>query len=65
MAGPYKVTSNTIGDAKMYRVYRLLDTTAVDCSGNREFVGGWMTDDVAAEALADQMNLANPEEVAR
>ena len=54
--GPWKVSSNFIGDRKVYQVYRLRDTNAVDNSGNRECSGGYMTERSEAENLAEVLN---------
>ena len=59
MKGPWKVTANPIGDQVMYAVYRLLDTTAIDHSGNREFAPvPYMPVKAVAEKIAAQMNAA-------
>lgn len=52
----WKVTSNYIGDKKMYAVYRLRDINAVDHSGNREYAGGWIENREAVQIVADQLN---------
>ncbi|NLG57624.1 MAG: hypothetical protein GX540_04360 [Clostridiales bacterium] len=56
MESKWKVSSNLIGDTKMYAVYRLLDVNAVDHSGNREYATEFMADREAARAIADRMN---------
>lgn len=56
MQGKWKVTSDFIGDQKMYRVYRLRDTAKVDRSGNREFHGGYVKDRDLAAAEAAALN---------
>lgn len=40
----------------MYGVYRLLDTSAVDHSGNREHFGGYMKEKEWAQNLAKELN---------
>lgn len=56
MTGPWKVSSNIIGDRKVYQVYRLRDTNVVDHSGNRECSGGYVTERYEAEKLAEALN---------
>lgn len=56
MRGKWKVTSNCIFDKKQYAVYRLIDTTAVDHSGNREFATEYMEDRQEASAIAERLN---------
>ncbi len=56
MRGKWKVTSNSICGAKMYRTYRLMDVNAVDHSGNREYAGGYVADREEAQAIADKLN---------
>lgn len=56
MKGPWKVTSNIIGDTKMYAVYRLIDVNEPDHSGNREYAGGYMLSREIAEFVAEQFN---------
>lgn len=56
MKGPWKVTSQVIGDTKMYAVYRLIDVNAPDHSGNREFAGDYVPDREIAEFVAEQLN---------
>jgi len=52
----WKVTSNSINGEKMYAVFRLRDTSAVDHSGNREYAGGYTADRDEAQAVADKLN---------
>jgi hypothetical protein len=56
MKGPWKITSNRINGQTMYGVYRLLDTSAVDHSGNREHFGGYMKEKEWAQNLAKELN---------
>lgn len=56
MTGSWKVTSQFIGDDKMYAVYRLRDKDAVDHSGNREFASPYMTNKQDAEDIAKRLN---------
>ncbi len=60
MKGKWKVTSNPIGDRIKYAVYRLLDTQKTDHSGNREFATPYLDDREQAQAIADEMNTADP-----
>lgn len=53
MQSEWRVTSNFIDDQKIYRVYRLRNTTEVDHSGNREYHGDYVKNrDEAAEKAA-------------
>jgi len=52
----WKVTSNYIGDEKMYAVYRLRNINEVDHSGNREYAGGWVSNREAAVEVAAELN---------
>ena len=54
--GPWKVSSNFIGDRKVYQVYRIKNTEEVDHSGNRECSGGYVTERYEAEKLAEILN---------
>jgi hypothetical protein len=56
MKGKWEVTSNTINGRTMYAVYRLLDTEAVDHSGNREYAGAYVFDREACEKQAQALN---------
>lgn len=58
MKSEWRVTSNRINGQTMYGVYRLLDTRAVDHSGNREHFGGYMAEREWAEDLAKKLNYA-------
>lgn len=52
----WKVTSNPIEDVTLYRVYRIRDTSEVDHSGNREYVGNYTQDREKARIVADLLN---------
>ena len=52
----WKVSSNFINGKKYYRAYRLIDETAVDHSGNREYAGRYMERKEDAQLLADCLN---------
>lgn len=56
MMSEWKVTSNVIAGEKMYGVYRTIDPTAVDHSGNREYAGEYIADRELAQAAADALN---------
>jgi len=56
MSGKWKVTSQMIGDVRKYSAFRMLDTSAVDHSGNREYFGGYFEEREKAQALADVLN---------
>ena len=52
----WKVSSNFINGKKYYRAYRLIDETAVDHSGNREYAGAYMERKEDAQLFADCLN---------
>lgn len=56
MKSPWKVSSNYINGEKMYIVYRLRDVNAVDHSGNREYMGGYVISREKCEKLAKELN---------
>jgi hypothetical protein len=57
MASEWKVTCNVIDGRTLYGVYRLIDTSEVDHSGNREMYGGYDFQlREAAQALARLLN---------
>lgn len=58
MHSEWKVTSQYIGDEKMYAVYRLRDINAVDHSGNREYAGGYTSCRDVAVTVAEILNKA-------
>lgn len=61
MKGQWEVETNFINGARLYRAYRLRDTSAVDHSGNREYAGAYTTDQAAAETTAKLMNATEEE----
>lgn len=57
MKSPWKVTSNIFGGGtKKYAVYRLLDVSEVDHSGNREFAGDYIEDKEVAQRAVRLLN---------
>lgn len=56
MKSEWKVTSNSINSKKMYAVYRIIDTSAVDHSGNREYATEYLDDRETAENIAKELN---------
>lgn len=56
MKGPWKVTSNVINGKTMYGVYRLLDVSGVDHSGNREHYGNYLDNRDKAAEIAQALN---------
>lgn len=56
MRSKWKVSSQYIGDEKVYRVYRLRDISKVDHSGNREYAGEVIYNQDAAYAVAQGLN---------
>lgn len=56
MRSKWKVSSQHIGDEKVFQVYRLRDISKVDHSGNREYAGEIMYDSNAAYAIAEGLN---------
>jgi hypothetical protein len=56
MKGKWKVTSNPIGDKTFYRAYRIIDTSQVDHSGNREYSGDYTENKEEASAIAERLN---------
>ncbi len=55
MKSEWRVTSNWIGGVKLYSVYRLLDITEVDHSGNRQYIRKFLPEETAQQ-LADSLN---------
>lgn len=55
-SGKWCVTSQYIGDEKMYAVYRLRDVNAVDHSGNREYATDYTKDAEAVKIIAAALN---------
>lgn len=58
MKGKWKVTSNIIGDKKVYAAYRLIDERQPDHSGNREYYGGYIYDRSEVEHTVSGLNTA-------
>ena len=56
MKSEWRVMSSPIDDKKYYRVFRIIDTNAVDHSGNREFSGGYTSDREEAMQRAEALN---------
>lgn len=56
MKSEWRVTSNSVGEEKVYAAYRLRDIEEVDHSGNRELAGGYVDEREIAQALADKLN---------
>ncbi len=55
--GPWKVTSQVLGDSRKYAVCRVIDTDKVEHNGNREYTDhGYMVDKAEAEAIANDLN---------
>lgn len=52
----WRVTSNLIGGAPWYGVYRLRDIDETDHNGNREYRGWYFQTKKEARALAEQLN---------
>ena len=63
MKSEWRVTSNIIGDEKMYAVYRLIDAQKTDHSGNREFAGEYLLERGWAEDLAEKLNIMGGETI--
>lgn len=62
MKSKWKVTANPIGGQTLYAVCRILDTGAVDHSGNREFATKYMNSRLEAQRIADRLNEAEEED---
>lgn len=56
MKGVWKVASNFIFDEKQYIVYRILNTSETDHSGNREYLGTYVADRAEAQKVVDILN---------
>lgn len=63
MHGKWKVSSQFIGDERVFRVYRLKDIGKVDHSGNREYAGEVIYNQDAAYVIAEELNRKETEEV--
>lgn len=61
MKSEWKVTSQYIGDTKMYALYRLKDINATDNSGNREYAGEYIESRDRCVAIAAAMNAKEKE----
>lgn len=57
MKSPWKITSQYIGDERMYAVYREIDTARGNHIGNREvYRSGYLEVRDEALAIADRLN---------
>lgn len=56
MKSEWKVTSNVINGKTMYGVYRQLDVSEVDHSGNREHYGEYLDSKDKAAEIAKALN---------
>lgn len=56
MKGPWLVTSQYIGGKYLFAVYRQIDVTKTDHSGNREYATGFTDDQAEAHAYAEKLN---------
>jgi len=56
MHSEWKVSSQYIGEDKIFQVYRLRDTSKVDHSGNMEYAGEATENQMAALAVAAGLN---------
>lgn len=56
MKSEWKITSNSINRKKVYAVYRKIDVSAVDHSGNREMATEYFNDRETAENIAKELN---------
>ena len=63
MKSAWKISSQYLGGRKVYQVYRIKDMKKVDHSGNREYAGKLTDDEVAALALAEQLNKERADEL--
>lgn len=52
----WKITSQFLGEKKMFAVYRNLKDYEPDHSGNREYATGYMESKDQAQEIADEMN---------
>jgi hypothetical protein len=52
----WKITSQFLGEKKMFAVYRNLKDYEPDHSGNREYATGYMESKEQAQEIADEMN---------
>lgn len=58
MKGKWDVSSQYIGEKKIFTVYRLRNTAEVDHSGNREYCEGVFDSEAEAQGIADKLNEA-------
>jgi len=56
MKSEWRITSNQIEDIKLFRVFRIRDTSQVDHSGNREYLGKYTQDREVAKIVVDVLN---------
>ncbi|GEM_PF-622928 len=56
MHSKWKVSSQFMGDERVFQVYRLRDISKVDHSGNREYAGEIIYNQDAAYAVAKGLN---------
>lgn len=56
MHSEWRVTSHIYCDVKKYAVYRIINTSEVDHSGNRDYATGYMEDKEMAEGIAERLN---------
>ena len=56
MKGEWKVTSNYIDGKKVFGVYRNIDVSEIDHSGNREMAGEYTLNQETAQIVADALN---------
>lgn len=56
MFGKWKVTSQDIGDVRKYAAVRIIDTSKVDHSGNREYAGGYTENRESVEVIVAHLN---------
>lgn len=52
----WRISTNPIAGKKFYQVYRIIDVTEVEHSGNRETRGGLYESRIDAEKLAATLN---------
>jgi hypothetical protein len=62
MHGKWKVSSQFIGDEKVFWVYRLKDISKVDHSGNREYAGEVIYVQNAAYVTVEALNSGEEDE---
>ena len=52
----WEITSNSVNGDMMYSIYRLMDDTKTDYSGNREYPTGYSADRATIEFLVSELN---------